>query len=139
MAIIEVNWNPNKKELNIFITAIALVLLVLISMLCVFKKLDIKWCVLFYCLAATIFIISVIFNKIAKIIYRIFVTAGLPLGYIISFVLMGLFYFLIITCFSIVFRIIGRDPLYRNFDLNMDSYWSPHESTDDTKRYFSQF
>jgi hypothetical protein len=55
-----------------------------------------------------------------------------------SFILSGLYY-LLLTPVSLVFRLLGRDALRRQFDPQADSYWVPRETPKDKRSYFRQF
>ena len=62
-----------------------------------------------------------------------------PVGVVMSYLIMGVFFFLILTTLGLIFRLAGRDPLRRRFDATADSYWIPHKAVEKTDRYFSQF
>jgi hypothetical protein len=62
-----------------------------------------------------------------------------PIGYLVSFVLMAIFFYGIVTFVAIVFRVIGRDILKRRFEPEASTYWAPHTSPGSIKRYFQQF
>ena len=40
---------------------------------------------------------------------------------------------------GLLFRIFGRDPLYRRFDRSASSYWIAREQRRGVERYFQQF
>ncbi len=65
--------------------------------------------------------------------------AAFPIGYAVSFALLAIVFFGVLTPVSLVFRLIGRDALRRRFDPAAKSYWI--ERSDDTplERYFRQF
>jgi hypothetical protein len=58
---------------------------------------------------------------------------------VISFLILSGLYYLLLTPVSLVFRLLGRDALRRQFDPQADSYWIPHEMPKDKKSYFRQF
>ena len=63
-----------------------------------------------------------------------------PIGFVLSFLVLGTLFYLILTPVGLFFRLIGRDPLHLSYDRNADTYW--HErSTEkrDPERYFRQF
>ena len=62
----------------------------------------------------------------------------MPIGFVVSFVLLAVFYFLLLTPVALVFRLIGRDALRRRFDAAAPSYWVPHKTNQDLQRYFHQ-
>ncbi len=62
----------------------------------------------------------------------------MPIGFVVSFILLAAFYFLLLTPVALVFRLIGRDALGRRFDAVAPSYWVPHKPSEDMRRYFHQ-
>jgi hypothetical protein len=48
---------------------------------------------------------------------------ALPIGFVISQVLMAVIYYLVMTPIGLVFRLIGRDVLGRKIDRQRASYW----------------
>ena len=66
-------------------------------------------------------------------------TAVYPIGWIISHALLAMIYYLAITPIGVVMRLCGRDPLQRALDRSAKTYWTPHNVSEDTERYFQQF
>jgi len=64
---------------------------------------------------------------------------GAPIGYVVSHLLLGIIYYVVITPIALVFRFIGRDALHRKFDPAADSYWIRRSKPKDVSRYFKQF
>jgi hypothetical protein len=62
-----------------------------------------------------------------------------PIGFVLSYVIMGIIFYLIITPVGLVFRLIGRDPLAKRFDPKAATYWVPHRNAESVERYFRQF
>lgn len=52
-----------------------------------------------------------------------------PIGFIISHVLLAAVYYLVLTPIALVFRLTGRDVLGKKLDRNAKTYW--HERTGD--------
>ena len=139
MSMIEINWNPKRKELRDF-GNIALIASVVLSLLLYFlKHLALQWILVILSVGILIFLCSLISMKLTRIIYLGLILLTFPIGYIVSFLVMTLFYFLIITPIGLVFRITGHDPLDRNFDQTAKSYWQKRQSPDKLDRYFHQF
>jgi hypothetical protein len=139
MSMIEINWNPKKKELHSF-GIIALIAAVLLSLiLYLLKHPAIHWIVLINSLGIIIFLCSLISARVTRLIYLGLILLTYPIGYVMSFMVLALFYFLIITPFGLIFRLAGKDPLYRNFDRAAKSYWLKRQSPDKLDRYFHQF
>ena len=139
MSLIEINRHPTDKELRNF-GIIALVFSFVISLLLyVVKGLGIEWAVIPFAVGFIIFLVSLISVKLARIFYLGLIFITLPIGWVVSFLLLAVFYFLIITPVGLIFRLIGRDLLCRRFDSNAKSYWLSRGHPDDNERYFRQF
>ncbi len=50
------------------------------------------------------------------------------LAWVNTRLLLGLFFFLVMTPLGLVFRLFGRDPLQRRYDPSAPSYWEPRPS-----------
>jgi hypothetical protein len=139
MSLVEINWNPNRKELRNF-AIVALIASALISFLLhVIKGLGIQWLAIICAVGIITFLSSFICIRITRIIYQGLILVTLPIGYVVSFLLLAAFYFLLLTPLGLLFRLIGRDPLCRKFDPNAKSYWSRWKPPKDLSRYFQQF
>tara|TARA_X000001036_G_scaffold416018_1_gene432649 strand:- start:15 stop:407 length:393 start_codon:yes stop_codon:yes gene_type:complete len=68
-------------------------------------------------------ILGVIDSKILTPLNNIWFKFGIFLGKIISPLIMGLIFFLVVTPTGIVMRIFGKDLLNLKFNKNMKSYW----------------
>ncbi|MHC4463455.1 MAG: hypothetical protein ACYS30_18770 [Planctomycetota bacterium] len=139
MSLIEINWSPNRKELRkfgiIFLIASTLIALLLYLL----KGLGIQWMAVIFAVGFVIFLSSVLSLKVTRGIYLGFILLTLPIGLVVSFTLMAIFYFLLLMPIGLIFRLSGRDALGRKFDSTVDSYWIPRQPPDSLDRYFHQF
>jgi len=139
MALLKINWHPNRKELRSF-GKVALIATVLISLLLWgIKGLGFKWTLPISAVGLIIFVASRISEKLTRIIYLGLTMLTMPIGLVVSFILLAAFYYMVITPIGLVFRLMRRDPLCRKFDNATDSYWLPRPSTRGLNRYFRQF
>lgn len=72
-----------------------------------------------------------------KPLYRALVWLTYPIGWIMSYVILLLLYYAVITPIGVLMRMF-YDPLERAFDTKSESYWFPRESPE-PRRYFRQF
>lgn len=86
-----------------------------------------------------VFVASRLSPKLVRPVYMGLVILGFPIGWVISHVVMMLFYFGIITPVALFFRLIGRDALQRRWDRQRETYWMEHPRSDSVERYFRQF
>jgi NADH:ubiquinone oxidoreductase subunit 4 (subunit M) len=139
LSLIEINWNPDKKELRKF-GVIALVVLGVVGIVLKFVLGVSGITALLVALAGLcIFIVTLVSVRAARLVYLGLTFAGLPIGFVVSIVLMAAFYFLILTPVGLVFKIIGRDVLERKFEPGSPTYWSPRRQRSDLEKYFHQF
>lgn len=139
MSLIEINWSPNHKELRKFgiISLIASALIALL--LYVLKGLGIQWAAIIFFIGLIIFVISLISFKLTRGIYLGLILVTMPICCVVSFTLLTIFYFLLLTPFGLVFHLMGRDALGRKFDSNTKSYWIARRPPENLDRYFHQF
>ncbi len=139
MALIDINWNPTPRELRTFgiVTLIgcAIVGLVLWSYALVTAA-KVIWGV-----GAVIFVLGLALPAAAKPIYLLLSAVSWPIGYVISHVVLAVFYYGLVTGTGLVFRLVGRDPLQRRFDPQAETYWQAKALPEagDRDRYFRQF
>lgn len=139
MSIIEIDYNPNRKKLRDF-GLIALVASIVLSLvLYFFKHLAIQWIFVIIGIGLFIFLSSLISLRLTKIIYLGLTYLTFPIGYVLSFLVMSIFYFLIITPVGLVFKITGKDPLHKKYNKAAKSYWIKRQAPDKLDRYFHQF
>jgi hypothetical protein len=139
MSLVEINRSPNRKELRNF-AIIALAASVFISVLLyVLRGLEIQWIAIICAAGFIIFLSSIVWLKLTRIIYLGLILVTLPIGWAVNFILLAAFYFLLLTPLGLLFRLIGRDPLHRKFDPSAKTYWLPHRQPDGLDRYFHQY
>lgn len=65
--------------------------------------------------------------------------ATFPLGWLMSWILFGGLYYLVLTPIAIYFRLINRDALRRRYNTSAESYWIDKPPVTDVRRYFRQY
>ena len=139
MSLIEINWYPKRKELRNF-AMIALIASFLIALLLyIFKGVCIHWAVIIFAAGLGIFLSSFVSLKLTRIMYLGLILVTLPIGWVVSLILLASFYFLLLTPLGLLFRLLGREPLCRRFDRTAKSYWLTRQEPDSLDRYFHQF
>lgn len=88
-------------------------------------------------------VVSLVLGVIAPKANRpLFVALSLlsfPIGFVLSYVIMGALYFGLFAPLAILFRLVGRDSMQRRYDRDAQSYWRSIPSAESKDRYFSQF
>jgi hypothetical protein len=62
-----------------------------------------------------------------------------PIGFVLSYLIMGFLFYGLITPVGLFFKLTGRDPLNRRFDPDAESYWTPVAQSASRESYFRQF
>ena len=87
--------------------------------------------------------VSALFSLIApaanRPLYVGLMVISFPIGLVVSHVVLGAFFYGILTPVGLVFLLIGRDSLKRRFEPDAKTYWVDHNPPDTMKRYFRQF
>lgn len=139
MAMIEVNWNPGRRDLRVFGIA-ALVLTVILAALLHYQKgLAVGWALAIAGLGLVTFVLAFTLPAAARVVYVVLMAITLPIGTAMTIVLMAVFYYGIIAPLGLAFRATGRDLLDLKFTRKPDSYWVPRRPPASLKRYFHQF
>jgi len=139
MALVSVNWNPSRKDLNGFRTVSVIATIVIAALLYGLKGVDVRWCAAIVAFGGFVWLSGLASLTLTRYVYIALVAVTLPIGFVISLVLMGVVYFGLITPLGLIFRLIGRDALCRKFDPKVPTYWLPHRRTKKVERYFQQF
>ena len=90
-------------------------------------------------LAGISFVQSVIYPKANWPIYIGLTLLAFPIGFVLSYVIMGTLFYGLITPIGLLMRLGGRDPLMRRFEPDAKSYWVQSRSDRGKESYFKQF
>ena len=148
MALIEINWNPDRRRLRRF-GVVALVAFAVVGAW-VFLRHGLfgltlsegAACVAAYVLwgiAAVCGVLAAVAPRALRPLYLGLSLVGLPIGLVVSHVVMGVVFYIILVPIGLVMRLLGRDPLHRGFERDAETYWVRRGQTEEAKRYFRQF
>ena len=84
-------------------------------------------------------VVGTILPAVVKPLFYAWMTMALALGYVMTRVLLTIFFFLVLTPVALVFRIIGRDALHRKLDRDAHSYWIEKEYLIEDRSRFEKF
>lgn len=139
MPLIELNLKPDDSAVKGFgwVSAIACIILALIFYFTGRLTVSVCWAIAVFGIFT--WVSSLIYLPVTRWIYVVLTLVTFPIGMVVSFVVLAIFYYLIITPTGIIFRLMGRDILCRKWPGERESYWIEHKKTDDIQRYFRQF
>ena len=81
----------------------------------------------FFWPGAVLVVLGTIFPRALKYIYIVWMGVAFVLGFIMSHLILGLFFFLVITPVGLLARLFGKDFLSLKLDRAAKSYWLPRE------------
>ncbi len=82
------------------------------------SRLSILWQI-----GAVLAVVGTLAPPVVKPLYYAWMTMALALGFVMTRVLLTIFFFLVLTPVALVFKVIGRDALHRKLDRDAESYW----------------
>lgn len=135
--MVEINWNPSRKELRQF----GLLCVVFFGGIAAWRGYHHGLTLGVEILAAAAAIggvLGVAAPQLLKWIYVGWIVVVFPIGWTVSHLLLGFIYYLILTPIGLLIRLLGHDPMNRTLDRDAKSYWSKHEQAP-VARYFRQF
>ncbi len=139
MAIIEINKNPTRRELRQFAAIWFPIFFAIVGTIVYRKSDNIAIPCAIWGIAVTISIVGFVFPRFMRVVYLGWIYAALPIGLVMSHVVLAAVYYLVMTPIGLALRLLRPDPLSRRFDKSAKSYWVRHNPAEDMERYFRQF
>lgn len=82
---------------------------------------------------------SLVYPPANRPAYVLLSLVAFPVGFVLSYLVMGLLFFLVITPVGLALRLFGEDPMHRRRRDASQSYYTPARAARDRTRYFRQF
>lgn len=94
---------------------------------------------LFAALALACPLLSLTFPKALRPVWITLSLVAVPIGFVISHIVMSLIFYGLFTPLALFFKLIGRDPMQRKLAPDAETYWEKRPPAPEAKRYFRQF
>jgi hypothetical protein len=132
----QINKNPSINQLRQFI-----IIGMVVGLMCGYLsyKANPNLARVVWTCTTIIFGASLFFPKAVKPLFLLSMYLSFPLGYCISYVLLAIIFFFVVTPLGLIMRVYGRDPLRRKFDPSVKSYWLGRQRRDDMAQHFKQY
>jgi len=139
MALIEINWKPDKVQLRVFSRIFLVFALLWACGLYLFKEPAALTLQIILGAGVLVGLLGQFIPVSIRWLYQLMMAVTLPIGLVVSSLLMGLIYFLVMTPIGLLMRLFGRDPMHRKFDPDAGSYWIERTAPRDARQYFRQY
>lgn len=93
----------------------------------------------FWGLAALAVLFSLVFPRANLPIYVGLAVIAFPIGFVLSYLIMGTLFYGLITPVGLFFKLTGRDVMKRRFEPEAETYWTEARSGRPREHYFKQF
>ena len=135
MALFRSNLNPTRNELRWF-GLLWLPAFCALAGLSMYRRHALVSAAAIWSVAAVVAVVATLNAPTILPVYRLMIRVTYPLGWIVSHVIVGGTYFLVITPIGYLMR-LSHDPMRRRFDRSATSYWVGCQPSD-PDRYFRQ-
>lgn len=76
---------------------------------------------------------------VTRVIYVVLMVVAVPIGFVLSHVLLAAIFYLVMTPIGLVFKLIGRDAMGRKLDPKLQSYWHVRQGVRPPASYFKLY
>lgn len=82
--------------------------------------------------------VGLLFPAAMRHVYLASIYLTFPIGFVMSYVVLGSVYFLVLTPTGLIMRLVRHDPLRRRFDPGQKTYWKTRDPMRSPPSYFRQ-
>jgi MFS family permease len=145
--LVEINFKPDRKTLRQF-GLIAFMGFGLLAAFAYYEKLVFSFglgearmplVTAFVIVGTVALLFSMVVPRANRFLYVGLTLLAFPIGFVLSYLIMGTLFFLIIGPISVLMRLFGRDSMHRAYDPSATTYWSTARPPRDKEDYFHQY
>lgn len=145
--LVEINFNPDTRTLRQF-GVVAFIGFGVLAALAYYERLVFSFglgdtrvtvTTVFAVIGSIALLFSLIAPKANRVLFVGLTVLAFPIGFVLSYVIMGTLFFLIIGPIAVLFRLFGRDSMHRRYDPNAPTYWQAAKPPRDSDSYFHQY
>lgn len=137
MAVLDFNFRPSQRDLRMFFGVWLPLFLAVIGGWITWRNGAVTTgATILLVIAAASALVGWIRPQALWVVYLIWLTLTFPIGWVISHLVLGFVYFIVITPIGLVMRAFGYNPMARRLDRSAATYWVTREPQTDVQRYF---
>ena len=137
--MIPINRNPTLSQLRLFAAVVFPLFWGWVAFLVWRRAASPRVAVAIAGVAVAISIVGLLSPAFMKRVWIAMMVGLSPIGWVMSHVILGFIYYLVLTPVGLALRLAGRDPLHRRFDRGAKSYWIDRGKEPPVDRYFRQY
>ena len=138
MSLIRIDHHPPRRQLAVF-GLIWLVFFGVVGGIVLNNAGSIAVATVIWGFAGAVPVVGWMVPAFMRIVYVAMAYAAFPIGFVVSYLILAITYYLMVTPIGLIMRLFGYDPMDAHFDRNADTYWCPREQDDGLDTYFRQF
>ena len=138
MALVSINWHPSTRQLRQF-AFLGVAALALVAGWWYRSGAPAAYLWSLLGVAAGVGLLGVVWPECLRQVYVAVMFVTFPIGWAMSYVVLGLIYFGVFTPVALCFRLVGRDALQRRLEPATASCWQDKQLANDPQRYLQQF
>lgn len=138
MALLDIHRNPSRREL-LWFGLLLLLFFGLVGGLVLWRSGSSTAAILIWSIGGVLALVYYAVRPLRLPMYLGWIYAAYPIGFVVSHLMLGAVYFLVVTPIGLVMRLLGRDPMERKFDRSAKSYWVRRRGEARSGSYFRQF
>jgi hypothetical protein len=131
MALIQIDWRPDRSRLRTFGGIASLVALAVGAR----TGYLIPWATV----AGLLLVLTLAAPTLLRPLYVGLTLLTFPLGLVVSELILVILFFGVVTPLGWLMRLRGWDPMERKFERGAQTYWKPRTGKVEMKRYFRQY
>ncbi len=137
MGMVELNLDPTARQLRVFGVAF-LIFSVIVGIALWMQSGDLPKALLTWAVLSVTAVGSMVLPRWGRFLYALTTLISFPIGWVLSFLIMGVIYYLVLTPIGLLLRLAGRDAL-RLRKRDEVSCWSDRPPAGEPSQYFRQY
>ena len=138
MAIVDINWNPNRKELRWF-GGLLIVFCGVIAWVVSRGRDDLTLPIAIAATGLVVGVTGLLRPELIRYVYVAWMVAVSPIAFVVSNLIVAVVFYLVVTPIGLAMKFARRDVLKLELRRDADSHWVKKKMPKDARRYFRQY